>query len=151
MKNVVVLNLLFKPRPYPEKDIETISKWILFFQEHGLIVIAVPPQERTDVFDKITVPNKELFIPFPVLSFDTCDRWKAGLLKALQIDENKLKRNKFYFLWSADFEFTDNAKASALELLSHNGQEDLLVGTIKASGTKNAIDRYGTQQNRLFL
>jgi hypothetical protein len=144
MKNVVVLNLLFKPRPYSENDINTISQWIRFFQEHDLIVIATPPQERADVFDRITVQNKDFFIPFPVTSFDTCDRWKAGLLRAVQIDMIKPTGSKFYFLWSADFEFTVDSKAAAGELLSHNGQEDLVVGTIKASGTKNAIDRYGT-------
>ena len=144
MKNVVVLNLLFKPRPYSDEDLETISNWVGFFQERGLMVIAAPPQERADVFDNLTVPNTDLFISFPVLSFDTCDRWKAGLLRALQIDENITFGDMSYFLWSADFKFTDQSIAAANELLNYTGREDLVVGTIKASGTKNAIDKYGT-------
>ncbi len=144
MQNVVVLNLLFKPKPYFEKDVITFSQWVEFFQSRGLMVIATPPQERADVFERLTVLNKDLFIPFPVMSFDTCDRWKAGLSRALQLDEKMHAGEKFYFLWSADFEFTNDSQAAASELLSHTGQEDLVVGTIKASGTKNAIDRYGT-------
>jgi len=143
MGNVIVLNLLFKPRPYSERDLETISNWVSFFQERGLHVIATPPAERDDVFDGLEVSNTDLFIPFPVQSFDTCDRWKAGLLRALQTDEH-ISEDKFYYLWSADFEFTEQSQDAANELLSYSGREELLVGTIKASGTKNAIDKYGT-------
>lgn len=144
MQNIIVLNLLFKPKPYSDDDLKTISNWINFFQERGLKVIVAPPQERRDVFDFLKVSNTDLFIPFPVLSFDTCDRWKAGLLKALQIDEGISSKDNFYYLWSADFEFTEQSKSAARELLSYNGQEELVVGTIKATGTKNSIDKYGT-------
>ncbi len=144
MKNVVVLNLLFKPRPYSDEDLDTISKWVGFFQKREVMVIAAPPQERADVFENLRVPNADLFIPFPVLSFDTCDRWKAGLLRALQMDESISSEDMFYFLWSADFEFKEQSVAAVNELLKYNGQEELVVGTIKASGTKNAIDKYGT-------
>jgi len=143
MKNVVVLNLLFKPEPYSDQDLGTISRWMEFFQDQGLLVIATPPLERAEVFDRLTLPHRDSFLPLPAMSFDTCDRWKAGLLKGMHLDGNRQRESRFYFLWSADFEFSPDAQDAAKALLRYEGKEDLVVGTIQATETKDAIDRLG--------
>ena len=72
-------------------------------------------------------------------SFDTCDRWKAGFLKALDNPNTYL-----FYLWSADFQFSKLSESSAEKLFDYEEQYDLVVGTIEATGTKELIDSLGT-------
>jgi hypothetical protein len=75
----------------------------------------------------------------PVSSFDTCDRWKAGLSESIKDEEID-----FFFFWSADFKFNDNSVNSAKLLLDYDGNYDLVIGTIDASGKKELIDSLAT-------
>jgi hypothetical protein len=143
MGKIVVLNLIFKKDPYSELDIDTITDWINFFQAYGVYVIATPPFERKDAIDKLRIAKSDLFTFYPVMSFDTCDRWRHGLEKAIELS-NKVKNTTHFYIWSADFDFNELSKNAAELLIHHKKNEDLVVGTIIAEGKKEQIDRYGT-------
>ena len=129
---VVVLNFPFSPKPYTgELD------WIHFFVvKRDVKVIATPLMMRKEDFALFSGLKSVKVLP--VDSFDTCDRWKVGLKEALALGAD------YCFLWSADFFKNHNSMGAASLLLDHPGNEDLVVGTIRASGTKEAIDVHGT-------
>lgn len=141
-ERIVVLNLLFKPKQYESNDISNIFNWINFFRSHKMRVIATPPIERKEIFEQIGITGENsresLFISYPVLSFDTCDRWRVGLRKATEFE------SKYYYLWSADFDFSEKSKSAASDLINYDGDESLVIGTIKATGTKETIDEIAT-------
>lgn len=141
MNGRVVLNLPFRPRSYDEPSVETINKWVNFFIENNLRVIAAPPMERIDVKAQIQAADHENFTFNPVMSFDTCDRWRSGL--ALAVDHEKDECP--FFLWSADFKYNNKSVTAASDLLKYSGNADLVVGTIQAEGTKEAIDECATK------
>ena len=95
--------------------------------------------------------NPKLFTLLPVDSFDTCDRWRAGLSAAME----KFKNADYFFLWSADFlspresaksneseQSANESEQAASALIDYGGKQDLVVGTIEAGGMKEAIDQY---------
>ena len=139
MKGVIALNFLFRPRPYDVCAVATINEWVRFFLGQGLDVIATPPMERRDVESHVDCADQERFRYLPVMSFDTCDRWRSGLAAAVETHDGP------FFLWSADFEYNDEAAAAAEALLSYARKADLVVGTIQAEGTKEAIDECATK------
>lgn len=153
MNKVVSLNFLYKPKPYKEAILRRAECWINFFLDQRMHVIGTAPVERKEDLRKVKPKNGHLFTLLPVMSFDTCDRWRAGLSKALE----EFTDTEHFFLWSADFvspgeeskesskdvEETASMKA-ALELINYGGKEDLVVGTIEATGTKQAIDQYAS-------
>ncbi len=106
---------------------------------HNATIILTPPIERIDFQKKLFPKNDESVIILPVMSFDTCDRWRAGFMKALELNNQGP-----YYLWSADFDFTEAAQEAALALLNYKGKEDFVVGTIKATGIKESIDQIAT-------
>ncbi|MHC4084332.1 MAG: hypothetical protein ACYSWZ_05550 [Planctomycetota bacterium] len=142
MKGTVVLNLLFKPVRYEPKEISNIFNWISFFRSCDMRVIATPPADRKEIFEELGItedsPNNKLFMSYPVLSFDTCDRWRAGLQKAAEFEE------EYYYLWAADFDFSEASKSAANKLIEYEEKIDLVVGTINAKGRKQAIDEEAT-------
>ena len=139
MEKHLVLNLPFKKKPYDPAVLDNIKQWISFFVKRGIRVIATPPLERKDVFDKLSGFASESLIACPVVSFDTCDRWRAGLEKAIENQEPG-----YFYLWSADFTFSDESQKAAADFLDHDDKVDLLVGTIEAAGTKKRIDEVAT-------
>ena len=139
MKKAIILNLPFKADSYSEKEVMQFEKWIRFFAGKDAQVIVTPPAERKDLVFTESVTKLENIHLFFVPSFDTCDRWKAGLLKALENPNT----DPFY-LWSADFQFSELSTASADKLFEHENGCDFVVGTIEATGTKERIDTLGT-------
>jgi hypothetical protein len=139
MKTAVILNLPFKAIPYDENEISNFEKWIQYFASESSEVIVTPPVERNDIKFSANIMNLNNITIIHVSSFDTCDRWKAGLLKAL--DNNAMEL--FYF-WSSDFEFNSISKKSAEKLLKNKNECDLIIGTIQATGNKEKIDTIGT-------
>lgn len=153
MHRIVSLNFLYKPKPYKPLIIVRAENWINFFLDQGIYVFGTPPIERAEDLKNVKPKNENLFTSLPVASFDTCDRWRVGLQEAI----DKFKAADYFFLWSADFispqeeskelgkgaEETKSGK-SALDLIDYGGKEDLVVGTIEATGMKEAIDQYAT-------
>lgn len=148
MNRVVSLNFPF-PGPYKPWEIVRAEYWINLFLDQGLYVIGTPPIERIEDLENVRAKNPKLFKSLPVMSFDTCDRWRAGLEDA----KNNFKEADYFFLWSADFkspkEYEDPEKSKAaeqavLKLINYEGKEDLVVGTIEATGMKETIDQYAT-------
>ncbi len=144
MQQTVVLNLLYKPRPYSPSDVETIQAWIDYFRSRDSFVVVTPPLERADIIDTLSGYAGNGVLPVPVSSFDTCDRWQAGLRAALEHwGDAKLKAHRLY-LWAADYAFSEPSRFAAECMIEHRGTEELLVGTIEATGVKAAIDEYAT-------
>ncbi len=136
----LVLICPFTTGDYRQRHVDTITCWLDFFvYEKGIPVLAMLPLEcEPDLalhhFDK----EPKTF--FPVLGFDTCDRWRVGLFEALHLHRPR----KHVVLWSADFECSEKAKIAADTLINHPADVDLVVGTIEASGIKEEIDRLAT-------
>ncbi len=153
MSKAVVLNFLYRPKPYQDSLIIRAKNWVNFLIEQDTHVIGTPPIERKEDLKKVKPKNEDHFTLLPVMSFDTCDRWRVGLSKAIE----EFKDTEYFFLWSADFvspeeesketgkdvKETKSMKAS-LDLINYGGKEDLVVGTIEATGMKEAIDKYAT-------
>jgi len=153
MRNVLIMNFLYRPKPYPDSLVARAQYWIDFFLRQDMHVIGTVPSGRKEAIDRLAARDEERCALSSIMSFDTCDRWRRGLSDALE----KFPKADHFFLWSADFvspeeeskesgkpiEETGSMRA-ALELINYRGQEDLVVGTIEASGTKEAIDRFGT-------
>jgi hypothetical protein len=139
MKKTIILNLPFKATYYNKNEIVNFEKWIYFFADKNTEIIITPPIERIDITFSENVMKLANISIIHVPSFDTCDRWKAGLLKALENQNTNL-----FYLWSADFQFSELSKVSAEKLLEYENEYDLVVGTIKAIGIKELIDTLGT-------
>ena len=139
MKTAVILNLPFKAKPYGVNEIYNFEEWIQYFPSESSEVIVTIPVERDDIVFSVKVMHLKNIIIIHVPSFDTCDRWKAGLLNALKNDAIE----KFYF-WAADFVCNTVSKLSAKKLLKNKNKCDLLIGTIQATGYKEIIDTLGT-------
>lgn len=134
-----VLDLGFRPHPYAPGERERIERWIGFFAPRVARLWAVAPVERAaDAPRPEKAARWELL---PAASFDSCDRWRAGLLRWLAAAAAPDARA---VLWSADFDFTPPAREAADALLATPGDADLRVGTIDASGAKEAVDRLAT-------
>jgi hypothetical protein len=151
MNRVVSLNFLYKPVPYKPLLIGRAENWVNFFIDQGIHVIGTPPIERTEDIKMVKPKNQKFFTLLPVNSFDTCDRWRAGLSAAME----RFKNADHFFLWSADFlsprestksneteQAANESEQAALALIEYGGKEDLVVGTIEAGGMKEAIDQY---------
>ncbi|MDX2440183.1 MAG: hypothetical protein QNK40_06480 [Desulfobacterales bacterium] len=141
MKNAIILNLPYKNKKYDSVELEKFKNWVKFFtkQEKDIqIIITTPFERKDDSLDQIIYGISNASI-IPSASFDTCDRWRIGFLEA-----SKDEDIEFFYLWSADFEFSELAKSSAIELFEHTSNKDLVVGTIQATGTKELIDSVGT-------
>lgn len=125
---------------YQPHHLRNIKSWIDFFvfEKHQHVIATLPSQHQMDVAHLRYDPSVFLFQP--VSRFETCDRWRVGLEKAMDCFAPK----RFMYLWSADFHFNDAARKSANLLLDNKENADLLVGTIKASGRKEEIDQYAT-------
>jgi hypothetical protein len=139
MKKTIILNLPFKATCYNKNEIVNFENWIYFFADKNTEIIITPPIERIDITFSENVMKLANISIIHVPSFDTCDRWKAGLLKALENQNTNL-----FYLWSADFQFSELSKVSAEKLLEYENEYDLVVGTIKAIGIKELIDTLGT-------
>lgn len=139
VNKILVLNLPFKPKPYRNDDLKNYENWIKLFSNKVSHVIITPPVERNDVSATIKKFGIKNLTILPVPSFDTCDRWKVGLLHAVE----NYNFDLLYF-WSADFLFNTESEKSARALIDHNCDDDLVVGTIQSSGIKEDIDTFGT-------
>ena len=143
MNSVVSLNFLYKPKSYKPLEIVRAENWINFFTDQGMHVIGTAPIKHVEDLKDIKPKNPKFFTLLPVMSFDTCDRWRVGLWTV----KEKFKSADYFLLWSADFLSAEESKDSeqaALDLINHEGKEDLAIGTIEASGMKEAIDQYAT-------
>jgi hypothetical protein len=136
----LVLNCPSTMGAYQHRHIENIECWLDFFvNEERIHVVATPSSERWQDLAHLEY-DKELYTLLPVLSFDTCSRWQAGLFEALALYQPR----NHVFLWAADFFYSDEAKRAAEKMLDYSGNEDLVVGTIEAVGKKEDIDRCAT-------
>ena len=145
MSNVVVLNFLYKPKPYGDSLAIRAENWINFFIEHEMYVIGTAPIERVRDLKRIDVKDKGRFSLLPVMSFDAADRWRVGLYEAI----NRFKDAQHYFLWSADFvspgeDKSGKSRQIASDMVNWEGDEDLVVGTVNSTGIKESIDLCGT-------
>lgn len=138
--SALVLNCPSTMGAYQHRHIENIECWLDFFvNEERIHVVATPSSERWQDLAHLEY-DKELYTLLPVLSFDTCSRWQAGLFEALALYQPR----NHVFLWAADFFYSDEAKRAAEKMLDYDGDEDLVVGTIEAGGKKEDIDRCAT-------
>lgn len=136
----LVLNCPYTFYEYEPWHLDNIKCWLDYFiDEKELHVVATLPTERAEDVMNLTY-DKELYTCYPVLSFDTCDRWRAGLSKAL----DQYCPQKHVYLWSADFDCTEESKTAADKLIDYPEGKDLVVGTIEAVGKKEDIDKFAT-------
>ena len=139
MKKMVILNFPYKSTDYDDNEIDNYERWIDFFCRKTSGVIVTPPIERKNINFSKNINNIKNLKIFPVTSFDTCDRWKAGLSNAINNSEIDI-----FCFWSADFEFNPLSKNSADLLINRDDNYDLVVGTIEATGRKELIDQIAT-------
>ena len=136
----LVLNCPSTMGAYRHRHMENIACWLDFFvNKQKIHVVATAHSENWQDLAHLEY-DKELFTLLPVLSFDTCSRWQAGLSEALTL----YQPSNHVFLWAADFFFSDEAKRAAEKMLDYAGTADLVVGTIEAVGKKEDIDRWAT-------
>ncbi len=146
---VIVLNFPFAQAGYGEAEIKSIRQWLRFFVELETPVVGTPPLANAphveQVIAELNTRHRTQVTVVPVPSFDTCERWRAGLQAAVT-------RTAFcgvdrFVLWASDFappDGSEDSRRAALDMVRYDGEDDLVVGTIDASGAKRMIDDCAT-------
>jgi len=73
-----------------------MAEWIRHVQPLVNHIVLTPPIERQDVFQDLDrmLGGSVHFDPCPVTSFDTCDRWRVGLQRALEYEADFIETIK---------------------------------------------------------
>ena len=140
--SALVLNCPYTKGPYEAQHKNNINCWLEFFvHEKNIPVIATVPLLRFPEISDLCYDRVSEYLQFcGVICFDTCEAWHIGFYDVIHAYDPA----KYVYLWSADFECTREAKDAASNLLDYPIENDLLVGTIEASGTKEDIDQWAT-------
>ena len=140
--SALVLICPFTNDTYESQHKTNINCWLEFFvHEKKIPVIATVPLSHFPENSDLQCDRVSEYLQFcPVICFDTCDAWHVGFYDAIQA----YNPARYVYLWSADFECNQIAKDAADRLLTYPEENDLLVGTIEASGTKEDIDQWST-------
>jgi hypothetical protein len=144
---VVVLAFPFRYGGYSQKLVRDGVGWIDYFRNAEAEVICVLPEEHADEGRRfLPASSEEELTVLAVPSFETCDRWRAGLSYAN--DTYSAEQAPYFHLWAADFDYDGPhgpCAEAASALLNYSGNEDLVVGSFESSGSKELIESAATR------